>query len=286
MLERSQSLAHLGSWEVTMVDGEGGRAGAVRWSNETYRLVGVEPGSVQVTDAGFMDYIHPDDREPICADWTVRIARGEPFESDFRIVRPDGTVRLLHTWTDFLRDAEGRPIRMVGTCQDFTDLKRAELELREADRRKDEFLAMLSHELRNPLAPILNAVEILDRARPDDQELAPSYQIIGRQVRHMKRLLDDLLDVSRVSQGKIQLQKRARRAGRAPAGGGGDQPAADRGEATGSGAGAGAGAPADGRRPHAPRAGVREPAQQRRQVHRRPGAHRAGGDGRRRGRPW
>jgi PAS domain S-box-containing protein len=207
MLERSQSLAHVGSWEVTMVDGEGGRAGAVRWSNETYRLMGVEPGVVQVTDAGFMDYIHPDDREPICADWTVRIARGEPFESDFRIVRPDGTVRLLHTWTDFLRDAEGRPIRMVGTCQDFTDLKRAERELREADRRKDEFLAMLSHELRNPLAPILNAVEILDCARPDDQELAQSYQIIGRQVRHMKRLLDDLLDVSRVSQGKIQLQK-------------------------------------------------------------------------------
>ncbi|HEY6476350.1 MAG TPA: ATP-binding protein [Polyangia bacterium] len=208
MLERSQSLAHLGSWEVTMVDGEGGRAGAVRWSNETYRLMGVEPGSAKVTDAGFMDYMHPDDREPICADWTQRIARGEPFESDFRIVRPDGTVRLLHTWTDFLRDAEGRPIRMVGTCQDFTDLKRAELELREADRRKDEFLAMLSHELRNPLAPILTAVEILDSARPADQELAASYQIIGRQVRHMKRLLDDLLDVSRVSQGKIQLQKR------------------------------------------------------------------------------
>jgi PAS domain S-box-containing protein len=208
MLERSQSSAHVGSWEMTMVDGEGGRAGAVRWSNETYRLLGFEPGSVEITDAGFMDYIHEDDRQPTCAAWTARIAAGEPFESDFRIVRQDGAVRLLHTWTDFLRDADGRPIRMVGTCQDVTELKRAERELREADRRKDEFLAMLSHELRNPLAPILNTVEVLDCAKPDDQALAASYKIIARQVRHMKRLLDDLLDVSRVSQGKIQLQKR------------------------------------------------------------------------------
>ena len=209
MLERSQSSAHVGSWEVTLVDHEGGRAGAVQWSDETYRLLGFEPGAVEITDAGFLDYMHPDERQPLCDEWTVHIQRGESFESDFRIFRPDGTVRLLHTWTDFERDAQGRPTHMVGTCQDVTERKRAERELLEADRRKDEFLAMLSHELRNPLAPILNAVEILHDAKPDDQELAVKYRaIIARQVRHMERLLDDLLDVSRVSQGKIQLQRR------------------------------------------------------------------------------
>jgi PAS domain S-box-containing protein len=209
MLERSQSSAHVGSWEVTMIDHPGGRAGAVRWSDETYRLLGFEPGAVEITDAGFLDYVHPDERQPVCDEWTGFIQRGEPFESDFRVVRPDGTVRLLHTWTDFERDAQGRMTHMVGTCQDVTDRKRAERELLEADRRKDEFLAMLSHELRNPLAPILNAVEILHGAKPEDQDLAVNYRaIIARQVRHMKRLLDDLLDVSRVRQGKIQLQKR------------------------------------------------------------------------------
>ena len=88
------------------------------------------------------------------------------------------------------------------------DRERALRELEEADRRKDEFLAMLSHELRSPLAPILHAVEILDRAGPGQEQVAAKYRaVIARQVQHMKRLLDDLLDVSRVSEGKIRLRK-------------------------------------------------------------------------------
>ena len=206
MLEQSQSSAHVGSWEAELSDG--GHISGIRWSDETYRLLGFEPGAVGVADVGFLAYIHPDDKQPICADWLARIPRGEPFESEFRVVRPDGTVRLLHTWNDFQRDAMGKAIRMRGTCQDITERTRSEQDLRDADRRKDEFLAMLSHELRNPLAPILNAVEILNQAGIHDYELMSKYRtVIGRQVQHMKRLLDDLLDVSRVSQGKIQLQK-------------------------------------------------------------------------------
>ena len=120
-------------------------------------------------------------------------------------------MRLIHTWTDFERDAAGKPIRMTGTCQDITERKRDELELREADRRKDEFLAMLAHELRNPLAPIRNAIEIIERAAPDDQQLrAACRAMIERQVQHMVRLVDDLLDVSRIS----QRQDRAAQASR------------------------------------------------------------------------
>jgi CheY-like chemotaxis protein len=86
--------------------------------------------------------------------------------------------------------------------------ERALNDLREADRRKDEFLAMLSHELRNPLGPILNAVELLGRLEPGNEDLgAWPREVIARQAKHMKRLLDDLLDVSRVSQGVIQLQR-------------------------------------------------------------------------------
>ena len=164
MLERSQSSAHVGSYEVALADSADGPKGTVRWSNETYRIFGYEPGAVPVSHSSFFDHIHPEDREAMRSTSPPTIQRAEPFEHEFRIVRGDGTVRLMHTWTDFERDAAGKPIRMVGTCQDVTERKRAEEELRAADRRKDEFLAMLSHELRNPLAPILNAIEIIERA--------------------------------------------------------------------------------------------------------------------------
>ena len=142
--------------------------GTVRWSDETFRMFGYEPGAFAVTHASFFEYIHPEDRERdarrLAADRSSAASRSRTNSAS---CGRDGTVRTMHTWTDFERDAAGKPIRMVGTCQDVTERKRAEQELREADRRKDEFLAMLSHELRNPLAPILNAIEIIERAGPE-----------------------------------------------------------------------------------------------------------------------
>jgi PAS domain S-box-containing protein len=208
LLEQSQSTAHVGSWEVVLASGEGPDLGAVRWSDETYRIFGYEPGAVDTTQELFHRSVHPEDRETMRALWKARVERSEPFEKEYRIVRPDGAVRVLHSWVRFERASGAAPTRMIGTCQDVTERTRAEQELRDADRRKDEFLAMLSHELRNPLAPILNAIELLDRTGPGCEEQSSKYRaIIARQVRHMRRLLDDLLDVSRVSKGKINLEK-------------------------------------------------------------------------------
>ncbi len=83
-----------------------------------------------------------------------------------------------------------------------------EEQLREADRRKDDFLAMLAHELRNPLAPVLTAVQLMERKQQEGQDIGREREVVERQVHHMRRLVDDLLDVSRVTRGKIQLQKR------------------------------------------------------------------------------
>ncbi len=208
MLERSESIAHVGSWEITFAEGDRRQPSSLRWSDEHYRIFGHEPGSVEPTQALFHQAIHPEDRENIRAITSAGLERGEPFEKEYRIVRPDGTVRVVHSWARFERDAAGRLQRMLGTSQDVTERKRAEQELKEADRRKDEFLAMLAHELRNPLAPILNAAEVLACAGPDQNDLMEKFRnVIARQVQHMKRLLDDLLDVSRVSQGKIQLRR-------------------------------------------------------------------------------
>ncbi|MGH6636627.1 MAG: sensor histidine kinase [Gammaproteobacteria bacterium] len=90
---------------------------------------------------------------------------------------------------------------------DITDLKRAEEALKEADRRKNEFLAMLAHELRNPLAPIRNAVQIMRLTGGDGTAVQSASEMVERQIGQMVRLVGDLLDVSRISRGKIKLRK-------------------------------------------------------------------------------
>ncbi|HLF98393.1 MAG TPA: ATP-binding protein [Methylococcaceae bacterium] len=105
------------------------------------------------------------------------------------------------------RSSAGQVLYFSTIARDITDRKQAEAAGREAARRKDEFLAMLAHELRNPLAPIGNAVHILKLGGLDEARLEWCREVIDRQVEHMSRLVDDLLDVSRISRGKIELKK-------------------------------------------------------------------------------
>lgn len=104
-------------------------------------------------------------------------------------------------------DPSGKITRWMGTCTDIHDEKLAEEKLKSADVRKDEFLAMLAHELRNPLAPISAAAEILRLSNVDEAAVKRTSQIIARQVKHMTSLVDDLLDVSRVTRGQIDLDE-------------------------------------------------------------------------------
>jgi PAS domain S-box-containing protein len=105
------------------------------------------------------------------------------------------------------RDANGQVIGVVAVIVDIAERKRAEEALRESDRRKDEFLAMLGHELRNPLGVINTSVQLLRRKGPPEPALLELQQMIARQVEHMSRMLDDLLDVSRIARGQIRLKK-------------------------------------------------------------------------------
>ncbi|HEX5046250.1 MAG TPA: PAS domain S-box protein [Gammaproteobacteria bacterium] len=106
-----------------------------------------------------------------------------------------------------LRDAFGKVIGASAVLQDITQVKLAEQALREADRRKDEFLATLAHELRNPLAPIRNSVHILRLADGDAATVGHVHEMLERQVSHMARLVDDLMEVSRITRGKVELRK-------------------------------------------------------------------------------
>jgi PAS domain S-box-containing protein len=119
--------------------------------------------------------------------------------------RQDGSVFPVEIGLNPLE--EGGPGLVLASVLDITERHRAEEALKDANRRKDEYMAVLAHELRNPLAPIRNAVELLKRLGPDEPRLQRSRAVIERQVAHMARLIDDLLDVSRIARGKLTVQR-------------------------------------------------------------------------------
>jgi PAS domain S-box-containing protein len=157
----------------------------------------------------WLDYCHPDDRDRLLAEWQNAVESGGTYRYDLegRIRRQDGIYRWFRFTGTPLREAADGVARWVGTCTDVHDRRLAEDQLKQADRRKNEFIAMLGHELRNPLTPIRNAVRIMNRLDGNDPKMAWARDVVDRQVHHLVRLVDDLLDVSRIVQGKLRLQK-------------------------------------------------------------------------------
>ena len=177
-----------------------------------------EPGDaleVAGTFESVVAKVLPEDQQTFRADIAAALASADGlYRTELRYRRPDGEIRWVSETGRVLRDDHGRPARMVGITFDITDRKRAEAalqqaqaQLREQGQRKDEFLAMLAHELRNPLAPIRNAVQILRFLGASERTADRACDIIERQVGQLVRLVDDLLDVSRISRGKIALQR-------------------------------------------------------------------------------
>jgi PAS domain S-box-containing protein len=148
---------------------------------------------------------HPDDLDLDLAPFR-RMAAGEleSYTVEKRFVHRDGR----HVWArlslSLVRDADGRPDYEIAVVEDVNERKRQQQELIDADRRKDEFIATLAHELRNPLAPLRNALSVLDRS-VDPAVVQRARTMMERQLAHLVRLVDDLLDVSRITTGKLQL---------------------------------------------------------------------------------
>lgn len=128
------------------------------------------------------------------------------FELEHRVRQADGRVGWRFSRAIPVFDQQGAVQEWLGAASDITARKQAEENLQEADRRKDEFLAMLAHELRNPLAPIRNTLQILSLTADGNQTVTSATQLMGRQVDQLVRLVDDLLDVSRISRGTIRLR--------------------------------------------------------------------------------
>jgi len=156
---------------------------------------------------GVAQAIHPDDRALFLHRVQRAVAAPDGiYHAEFRVGRSGGPVRWLAESGQVERDAAGKPIRLVGISHDVTERRKAEDALRLADRRKDDFIATLAHELRNPLAPIRNAVNVLRQVGPRVPRLDWARDVIDRQVGQMAPLLDDLLDVSRITRSKLALR--------------------------------------------------------------------------------
>ena len=181
--------------------------GKIVW-NERCKVHFWLPPDAEVDFDLFYSLLHPDDRERARQAVAACVYGGEIYDIEYRTVSARGDVRWVHATGRTYRNANDEPIRFDGTTQDVTERKHLEETLKLANRRKDEFLALLAHELRNPLAPIRNGVEIMRLLGPGNpQIIRDTGELIARQVTHLARLVDDLLDVSRVTQGKVLIKE-------------------------------------------------------------------------------
>ncbi|MFZ3043227.1 MAG: PAS domain S-box protein [Thiobacillus sp.] len=196
-LRHAQSVARIGNWRLNIQHNE------LQWSDENHRIYGIPQGP-PLTYETFLATVHPDDRAYVDMMWQTCL-QGKPYDIEHRLV-VDGKVKWVRQKAELEFDDQGQLLGGFGTSQDITGLKQAELELLEANRRKDEFLAMLAHELRNPLTPIRNAAHVLGQLEIQEPRVQWAQRIIERQVGHLTRLVDDLLDVSRIVRGKVALK--------------------------------------------------------------------------------
>jgi PAS domain S-box-containing protein len=181
------------------------------WSPALREQFGLDLADV-VTLEMALQRIHPDDRERVARAVAQALdpAGDGRYNVEYRTVPVAGEVRWLHVLgrVHFQEEAGRRvPVRFPGVSINITKRKALEQALRDADRRKDEFLAMLAHELRNPLAPLLNATATLQRGPLPPEQVHRIAEIANRQTRHMARLIDDLLDASRLTLGKISIRR-------------------------------------------------------------------------------
>ena len=152
-------------------------------------------------------YVHPDEQAHVMVAINEAIRTKSVFEMEHGVLRADGGIGWMHSRAVPILDASGEITEWFGMANDISARKEAEKALREADRRKDEFLATLAHELRNPLTPIRNGLLVLRRSGGQGETAEHVEGMMERQLDYLVRLVDDLLEVSRISRGKIELVK-------------------------------------------------------------------------------
>jgi PAS domain S-box-containing protein len=212
-LIEAQAVAHIGSWEWEI------GTNRVWWSDEMYRIYGLDPAAFTASYEGFLQYVHPDDLGMVRQEVEAAVGNRQCWSFEHRIVRGgDGQIRTLLASGDTVTDAEGRAARLRGTAQDITERLRAEearaalarehtarVEAEDANRLKDQFIATLSHELRTPLNAVMGWAHMLLHGALDDVGRERALEAIYRNAVIQSQLVSDMLDVSRIAAGTMVL---------------------------------------------------------------------------------
>jgi PAS domain S-box-containing protein len=215
-LKRSQEIAHLGSWELDLVKNE------LTWSDEVYRIFGLQPQEFAATYEAFLEGVHPDDRAAVDAAYSDSLREGkETYEIEHRIVRKlTGEIRTVHEKCRHVRDTSGRIIGSFGMVHDITERKRSEEEIKNlnkvlqtkvsqleaANAELDAFSYSVSHDLRAPLRSIdgFSLALLDDYADKLDAEGKDYLERVRAATQRMGHLIDDLLKLSRVTRAVMQ----------------------------------------------------------------------------------
>lgn len=195
-----------GTWDWNLM------TNLITWDDYMFPLYGISKEGWKGTPQEIFAVVHPDDRALIEAAMKDAILTHRDVDLTFRISGTDGQLRHMATRGRVFVDLQDRPVRMSGVSLDITQAKQTEEALQTAknnaeaaNRAKDEFLAILSHELRTPLSPVLSTLAMLEEAPEKPVSFQPELEMIRRNVEVEARLIDDLLDITRIARGKLEL---------------------------------------------------------------------------------
>ena len=205
-LHEVHRIAHIGNWEYDIA------TKTTTWSEELYRIHGLEPNKTILQPDESNKMVYPDDRDTYLKLIQEKVYSRQPFETDLRIIRPDGEIRYIEARGEPISNEQGEIVKYLGTVLDITERKLVEIELQKAkeaaevaNQAKSTFLANMSHELRTPLNAILGFSQLLhecNNLNPDERE---NLSIILRSGEHLLSLINQVLDLAKIDAGCITL---------------------------------------------------------------------------------